>query len=100
MELDGGGDLEQHVEKNGPPAVPRACDWVRQAAQGLQAAHDLHVVHRDVKPSNLLLAAPSSSPLSPASGERGRGEGAAVKLVDFGLVRQFRSQLTDPRALL
>jgi response regulator RpfG family c-di-GMP phosphodiesterase/serine/threonine protein kinase len=83
MEFVSGGDLEQHVAKNGPLSVAQACDWVRQAAEGLQAAHDMHVVHRDVKPSNLLLAA--------------QGQ---VKLVDFGLVRQFRSQLTDPRALL
>src|SRR5262249_46435879 len=83
MELVPGGDLESYVEHNGPLSVSQACDWVRQAAQGLQAAHDLHVVHRDIKPSNLLLD--------------GRGH---VKLVDFGLVRQFCSQLTDPRALL
>ncbi len=83
MELVPGGDLEQYVERNGPLSVARACDWIRQAAQGLQAAHDLHVVHRDIKPSNLLLD--------------GQGQ---IKLVDFGLVRQFCSQLTDPRALL
>ena len=83
MELVSGGDLEQYVESHGPLSVPQACDWMRQAAQGLQAAHDMHVVHRDIKPSNLLLAA--------------HGQ---VKLVDFGLVRQFCSQLTDPRALL
>ena len=83
MELVPGGDLEQYVERNGPLAVALACDWVRQAAQGLQASHDLHVVHRDVKPSNLLLTVDGQ-----------------VKLVDFGLVRQFCSQLTDPRALL
>jgi response regulator RpfG family c-di-GMP phosphodiesterase len=83
MELVSGGDLEQYVERNGPLSVAQACDWVRQAAQGLQAAHDLHVVHRDIKPSNLLLTADGQ-----------------VKVVDFGLVRQFCSQLTDPRALL
>ncbi len=83
MELVTGGDLEHHVEKTGPLTIPLACDWIRQAAQGLQAAHDLHVVHRDVKPSNLLLT------------EKGQ-----IKLVDFGLAHQFCSQLTDPQALL
>ncbi|HKB37959.1 MAG TPA: protein kinase [Gemmataceae bacterium] len=83
MELVPGGDLESYVEHNGPLSVSQACDWIRQVAQGLQAAHDMHVVHRDIKPSNLLLD--------------GHGH---VKLVDFGLVRQFCSQLTDPRALL
>jgi response regulator RpfG family c-di-GMP phosphodiesterase len=83
MELVDGGDLEDYVLSNGPCAVAEACDYVRQAACGLQAAHDRHLVHRDVKPSNVL-----------------RTPGGRIKLVDFGLVRRFCSRLTDPRALL
>jgi response regulator RpfG family c-di-GMP phosphodiesterase len=83
MELVSGGDLEQFVTEHGPRPLAQACEWVRQAACGLQHAHDYHLIHRDVKPSNLLLT------------ERGQ-----VKVVDFGLVRQFSSNLTDPRALL
>ena len=83
MEVVEGGDLEKLVVKNGPCDVARACDFIRQAAGGLQAAHDRHLIHRDVKPSNILLT-----------------PGGQVKLVDFGLARQFCSQLTDPRALL
>src|SRR5262249_12316535 len=83
MELVDGGDLEQHVLRDGPCGVARACDYVRQAACGLQAAHDRHLIHRDLKPSNLLLT-----------------RYGQVKLVDFGLARQFSSRLTDPRALL
>ncbi|HZY87746.1 MAG TPA: protein kinase [Gemmataceae bacterium] len=83
MELVDGGDLEDYVVRNGPCPVAEACDVVRQAACGLQAAHDRHLIHRDVKPSNVL-----------------RTPGGRIKLVDFGLVRQFCSRLTDPRALL
>lgn len=83
MEYIAGGDLEQHVERHGPPNVSQACEWARQAALGLQAAHDLHVVHRDIKPSNLLLSSTQQ-----------------IKIVDFGLAHQFCNQLTDPRALL
>jgi response regulator RpfG family c-di-GMP phosphodiesterase/serine/threonine protein kinase len=84
MELVGGGDLEQHVVEHGPVPVPQACEWTRQAACGLQAAHDQHLIHRDLKPSNLLLTKDNQ-----------------VKLVDFGLVRQLSNQMkTDPRALL
>jgi response regulator RpfG family c-di-GMP phosphodiesterase/serine/threonine protein kinase len=83
MELVEGGDLEQLVARQGPCNVVQACLYIRQAAAGLQAAHDRHLVHRDIKPSNLLLA---SSGL--------------LKLVDFGLARQFVSRITDPRALL
>jgi response regulator RpfG family c-di-GMP phosphodiesterase len=83
MELITGGDLENHVVEHGPPPVPQACEWIRQAAAGLQEAHDNHLVHRDLKPSNLLLTADGT-----------------VKLVDFGLARQFYGNKTDPRALL
>jgi response regulator RpfG family c-di-GMP phosphodiesterase len=83
MELVPGGDLEQYVLDHGPVPIPRACEWIRQAASGLQEAYDRHLIHRDIKPSNLLLTA--------------KGE---VKVVDFGLVRQFCSSLTDVRALL
>jgi response regulator RpfG family c-di-GMP phosphodiesterase len=90
MELVEGGDLEQHVTRQGACSVNQACLYIRQAAEGLQAAHDRHLIHRDLKPSNLLLA-----------GEPGGSAGGArVKLVDFGLARQFASRLTDPRALL
>src|SRR5262249_28943084 len=83
MELVPGGDLEQYVMDHGPASIPLACDWIGQAACGLQAAHDHHLIHRDVKPSNLLLA------------QDGR-----IKLVDFGLARQFSTRLTQPRELL
>jgi cyclic di-GMP phosphodiesterase len=83
MELLPGGDLEQYVDRLGPVTVPRACEWMRQAASGLQEAHDRHLIHRDLKPSNMLLTANDQ-----------------VKLVDFGLARQFTSNRTDPRALL
>jgi response regulator RpfG family c-di-GMP phosphodiesterase/serine/threonine protein kinase len=83
MELISGGDLERYVAAHGPVDIARACEWVRQAACGLQEAHDHHLIHRDIKPSNLLLT------------EQGQ-----IKVVDFGLVRQFSSRLTEPRALL
>jgi response regulator RpfG family c-di-GMP phosphodiesterase len=83
MEYVAGGDLEQYGNEHGPVPIAQACDWVRQAACGLQEAHDHHLIHRDVKPSNLLLTADGQ-----------------VKVVDFGLARQFTSNLTEPKALL
>src|SRR5260370_13773275 len=83
MELVPGGDLEQYVQDHGPVEVAQACEWIRQAASGLQEAHDHHLIHRDIKPSNLLLSAQKQ-----------------VKVTDFGLVRQFSSRLTSHHNLL
>lgn len=68
MELIDGVDLRRLLKSCGPLRIADACEIVRQAAIGLQAAHDAGVVHRDMKPSNLML----------------NREGQ-VKILDFGL---------------
>jgi tRNA A-37 threonylcarbamoyl transferase component Bud32 len=73
MEYVEGTDLARLVKKHGPLPVARACAYVRQAALGLQHAHERGLVHRDIKPANLLLAT--------APGE------AVVKVLDLGLAR-------------
>src|SRR4051812_1778068 len=69
--IEGTTDLARLVTKNGPLPVPQACEYVRQAALGLQHAHDRGMVHRDIKPANLLLTA----------------DGKVVKVLDMGLAR-------------
>jgi serine/threonine protein kinase len=71
MEYVDGIDLHRLVQQQGPLPVPRACDCIRQAALGLQHAHEQGLVHRDVKPHNLLYA---------------RADGR-VKILDLGLAR-------------
>src|SRR5262249_17973547 len=71
MEYIEGTDLARLVKRQGPLAVGMACDYARQAALGLQYAHERGLVHRDVKPSNLLLTV----------------DGASVKVADLGLAR-------------
>src|SRR5205807_7039646 len=56
MEYVGGVDLGNLVVENGALPLGLACEYIRQAALGLQHAHEKHLVHRDVKPSNLFLA--------------------------------------------
>ena len=65
-----GVNLSQLVRSGGPLSVSDACEIVRQAALGLQHAHDHGLVHRDVKPSNLMLSSQG-----------------IVKLLDLGLAR-------------
>src|SRR5262249_37439545 len=74
MEYVEGVDLAALVKSRGPLPVTQACDFVRQASLGLQHAHERGLVHRDVKPSNLLLAAGSG----------------VVKVLDLGLARVER----------
>jgi serine/threonine-protein kinase len=55
MEYLGGGSLEDRLRQTGPPTTGEALAWLDQAAEALDAAHRSGVVHRDVKPGNLLL---------------------------------------------
>lgn len=68
MEYVDGVDLDELQRTNGPLPVAAACEAIRQAACGLQHAHDQGLIHRDIKPSNLMLA-----------------KEGQVKILDFGL---------------
>jgi len=56
MEYVEGIDLSRLVHRLGPLPIPDACEIIRQAALGLQYAHEHGLIHRDIKPSNLMLA--------------------------------------------
>jgi serine/threonine-protein kinase len=79
MEHVDGIDLERLVRALGPLPPRRACDAARQAALALQYAWERGVLHRDVKPANLL-AEPPEGPCAP-----GR-----VKVLDLGLALSTR----------
>ena len=77
LEYVEGPNLDRLVRKQGPLPFGLACDYVKQAANGLQAAHVLGMVHRDIKPANLLIQ------------RRGLHDNAPglLKISDFGLAR-------------
>ncbi len=70
MEYVDGVSLRQHVKAVGRLDALRAAHYVRQAARGLQAIHEAGLVHRDLKPGNMMLD------------QRG-----CVKILDLGLAR-------------
>ncbi len=93
MEHVEGSSLDAVVRRQGPLPWAQACEVMRQAALGLQHAHEKGMVHRDVKPANLLLPTRPTGelPTDPWLSASDKGPGAAappaVKIVDFGLAR-------------
>jgi serine/threonine-protein kinase len=55
MEYLAGGSLEERIRDGGPVPTGQALQWLEETADALDAAHRQGVVHRDVKPANLLL---------------------------------------------
>jgi eukaryotic-like serine/threonine-protein kinase len=74
MEYVDGINLAQLVRRDGPLSVDLACECIRQAALGLQHAFERGLVHRDIKPHNLLLTKSS-------------GGQNIIKILDMGLAR-------------
>ncbi|QVL32689.1 serine/threonine protein kinase [Telmatocola sphagniphila] len=70
MEFVDGKDLSALVKSKGPLPVPNAVNYIRQAALGLQHAITKSLVHRDIKPGNLMLTRTGT-----------------VKVADFGLAK-------------
>jgi serine/threonine protein kinase len=78
MEYVEGTTLGRMVEKKKQFPVAHACEYIRQAAQGLQHALEQGMVHRDIKPQNLMLT------------PKGR-----IKILDFGLARFVSESAKD-----
>jgi eukaryotic-like serine/threonine-protein kinase len=84
MELLGGGSVADRIRGGRRVSVAETLQWLSEAGQALDAAHDAEIVHRDVKPGNMLLD------------ERGR-----LALADFGIARvAWEDQLTQTGQVL
>jgi len=75
MEYVDGTNLQDLVKKFGPLNVVRSCHYIYGAAVGLQHAHEIGLVHRDIKPGNILI-----------------DRAGVVKILDMGLARFFHDE--------
>jgi len=86
MELLTGATLQELVEVDGPQPEERVIHVLEQAAGSLAEAHDAGLIHRDIKPGNILVV------------DRG-GIADLVKVVDFGLVKDVSGAAPSGPAL-
>jgi serine/threonine-protein kinase len=77
-----GETLKQKIARGALP-VSESLEYVRQVADGLQRAHRAGIVHRDVKPANVIVS-----------------DGGVVKIVDFGLAKMAGADVTRERTTI
>jgi serine/threonine-protein kinase len=83
MEFLDGRTLKELVLRNGPTPIPIAIDYARQILQALAFAHRHGIVHRDIKPHNIVV-----------------GRDGRLKVTDFGIARSGASQMTEAGSIV
>ena len=78
MELAEGMTLKRYIRRYGRLSARETVDFAIQIASGLQAAHEHHIIHRDIKPQNIIIS-----------------KDGKVKVTDFGIARATTSTATQ-----
>jgi serine/threonine protein kinase len=81
-----GQTLKKVIQEEGPLPVPRACSIARQVASALEAAHELGMIHRDIKPDNIVL-------IQTPSGDQ-------AKVLEFGMAKLKEARVGDKAGML
>lgn len=82
MELVDGITLKKYIEEKGKLSVKEAVGIALQIANGLEAAHSNHIIHRDIKPQNILIA-----------------RDGTAKVTDFGIAKAASSNTITANAM-
>ncbi len=82
MELVEGITLKQYIEKYGRLPMDKAIDFSIQIASGLEAAHENHIIHRDIKPQNIIVS-----------------KNGNIKVTDFGIAKAASSNTLTSGAM-
>jgi serine/threonine protein kinase len=80
MELVNGESLEAHLKRGPRPALPTVARWITEICAGLAAAHRVNIIHRDMKPGNIMITPVDEH----------------VKIVDFGLAAFMELTTSNP----
>lgn len=82
MELVDGITLKEYIEQNGRLSMDKALDFSIQIASGLETAHEHHIIHRDIKPQNIIVS-----------------RNGNIKVTDFGIAKAASSNTLTSGAM-
>ena len=84
MEYIDGRTLKQLIQKRGALTVPEVLDIMTQLTDGLSTAHDAYIIHRDIKPQNIMIL-----------------DNGMIKITDFGIAMTLNAtQLTQTNSVM
>lgn len=99
-EFVAGMTLSHLVQQRGPLPVVEAVHYILQAAEGLHYAHEHGIIHRDIKPQNLMIQLEDSSEASHTTSAVDKAntkpsDSAVLKILDFGLARLRNTKASE-----